>query len=98
MSRAEQFNAVSAATRSLERPETLERLSGRGGFDTDRDKRTFLDSSYSFEQPPVLPGKTDAVIGSTISFARTQRPERWRLAGWPGGVSPPNRQTLDVRW
>jgi len=79
MSRAEQFNAVSAATRSLERPETLERLSGRGGFDTDRDKRTFLDSSYSFEQPPVLPGKTDAVIGSTISFARTQRDKQVTL-------------------
>jgi hypothetical protein len=23
--------------------------------------------------------------------------ERWRLAGWPGGVSPPDRQTLNVR-
>jgi len=29
-------------------------------------------------------------------FVLSNATERWRLAGWTGGVLPPNRQTLNI--
>jgi len=34
--------------------------------------------------------------GLNLRFARASRSERWRLAGWLGGVSPPNVRLAQV--